>query len=333
MTTTRVYKSTDASAPTLPGQVGALKDLLKKILVGTSGVAYGTGPSQKLAAGWSNAFPAGETTTKIAFRNSLAAGGSGMYARLLDDGSMTGGAKEAGLFSYAAMTDVDTGTDQAPTTAQMSAGVVLRKSATADGTARPWIVIADERTFYIWIDSLPGTNTEKTVGGAGDFESLVAGDGYAYFSVGCSAQNTNGRALAALGCGTAFDASTSGWFVGRTFAQTGTAVIARPVSSAGMANVAVLNAIGGNQTTQADPGPNGKRMYMPLYLGHNGGYRGRLRGMYGPLNNLIAVAGGTMDTGVVAPGSDLVILSCFGNSGTSSSTEGRLAVETVLPWS
>lgn len=135
-----VYKSTDTSAPVLTGLAGALITVLDAILV----TGYGT----KAAAGWGKAFTG---TNLAAYR---APSGARHYLRVDDSASGTHAAgKEAFLRAFEAMTAISTGTMPFPTTTQLASGCFVRKSITADATARPWVCVADERTFYFFADS------------------------------------------------------------------------------------------------------------------------------------------------------------------------------------
>lgn len=135
----RVYRHTDASAPVLTGQVGSMSALLKACLVN----GYGA----KAAAGWSNPF-SGAAGQEV-FRP-----GSGVrhFFAHDDSGPGAGTFKEARIFGWETLTAWATGAGQFPTTGQSAAGVVDLKSSTADGTARPWVVIADDRTCYAFCD-------------------------------------------------------------------------------------------------------------------------------------------------------------------------------------
>lgn len=172
MTTTRIYRSTDTGAPTLTGEVGSMYALLRACLVGTSGIAYGTGPNEKAAAGWSVAYsdPSGN---KIALQNSVAEGGTGMVLRIDDNGSGSAGAREALCAVYSSMSDIDTGNDRTPASAVVSVGSVWRKSNTLNGTARAWTIVADELTVYVCLHD-DGAGTPGTYA-AGDFDSEVPG--------------------------------------------------------------------------------------------------------------------------------------------------------------
>lgn len=140
-----VYQSTDTSALTLNGTAGSFYALIKAIAIGTSGTAYGSKPS----LGWTSVYDNG--TNKIAIRSSSASSPQPRF-RFDDSGGGTGGARQCFLRGYAAMSDVDTGTGAFPTTGQSTPGIVIRKSATADSTARAWIIVGDARGMHVFID-------------------------------------------------------------------------------------------------------------------------------------------------------------------------------------
>src|SRR5438309_11659795 len=79
--TVRVYKSTDASAPALTGQVGSLTALLDAILVN----GYGT----KTAAGWTIGFT---TTKKLAYLHNLTGANNACGTYLCVDDPVLGAA-------------------------------------------------------------------------------------------------------------------------------------------------------------------------------------------------------------------------------------------------
>jgi len=284
MTTTRVYKSTDSSAPVLVGGVSSLIDLLDKCLV--------TGYGAKTAAGWTKPFTG---TNKAAFRNSVAAGGTGMYLRVNDSGSGTGGAREALCRAYLTMSDVDTGTIETPTVAQLAASIVCRKSNTVDSTARAWVLIADERTFYLNIDNgtLGGSGTISCkVFAAGDINSHVAGDAYPFFITGNVTQHGAGNhgysdgivAPAGLQAFSAAPSTTAG-YIARGHAGSGSpinfglAVMTHPNSSGvpiGATNSTVM---------LANPSPGSGLLYFhPAFVCAESSVRGVMRGVYCPLN-------------------------------------------------
>ena len=129
-----VSQSSDPGAIQLDGQVGSLVGVLDVVLV---------------AAGWSIAF----TTTNIrAYRQPATTDGAlRAYLRVNDAGPGAGGAREARIVGYETMSDVNTGTLPCPTVATMPNGLFVRKSATADATQRTWLIVADQRTVYMWV--------------------------------------------------------------------------------------------------------------------------------------------------------------------------------------
>ena len=141
-----LYKSSDASAPVLYGANGAVITVLDAVLVNS----YGAKP----AAGWTKPFAA----ANLASYRQGTPGAPQYYLKIRDDAPGVGAAKEARIRGFESMTAV-TATDNAadgldpfPTVAQDADGSIVRKSATADGTtARPWIIIGDQRTFYFCI--------------------------------------------------------------------------------------------------------------------------------------------------------------------------------------
>lgn len=169
--TVRYYASTDASAPSLQGIVGgvyssgwadgSLLNLLDKCLV----AGYGS----RTAAGWSIPYTG---TSKGVFRPGS---GTRFYYRFLDDGSATAGARECIVRGYEAMSDVDTGTGVGATGFPTGANRYVRKSDTADSTARVWEMYADERTAILMIN-YAGTTYEGYY--FGDFYSYLTTDAY-----------------------------------------------------------------------------------------------------------------------------------------------------------
>ena len=148
-----VYMSADSGSPALTGQTGSLISLLDACLV--------TGYASKPAAGWSKpAFPA--TSSLGAYQQ---ASGSRLFLYINDSGPVTTSAaqgKEAwatgwenitAYTSSAVSASVGAGTGQFPLPSQVltTGHYVIRKSATTDSVARPWIIFADAYTMYMFI--------------------------------------------------------------------------------------------------------------------------------------------------------------------------------------
>jgi hypothetical protein len=142
--TTRIYYSTDSSAPVLSGTTGSLITLLDAVLVN----GYGS----RQAAGWTKPY-SDAGAYKAVFRQG---GGNQKYLRIRDDGVLPN-VRHADCRFFKTMSDVDTGTGQFPSTSLTNHNI--SKSYTADSTARPWIIIATDRSFYIWVQ-LNTANTD-----------------------------------------------------------------------------------------------------------------------------------------------------------------------------
>lgn len=183
-----VYRSGDPGAPALNGTAGSLIAVLKACLVD----GYGS----KLPAGWSMPFSSGSPITKAVFKQGPKTGLPQYHLRVVDDGTLTAGGREAALRAYETMTGIDTGTNEFPTSSQLAAGAICRKSHTADATARPWMLLADDRTFILLIYHASGFNTSYGSAGYGyggmyfgDYVPVSASYAYRCVLIAKSAQN------------------------------------------------------------------------------------------------------------------------------------------------
>jgi hypothetical protein len=167
-----VFKSTDASAPVLTGQVGTLVALLDACLVS----GYGATAS----LGWAKAFTG---TNKAVYRSP---DGTRFYLRVQDDGPGARVGGQARAVAYESMTDVDTGVDPYPTVAQRSDGLLWDKSATADATARAWSLVGDGKRFALLVQGAgsPSYLDRWDCWFFGDILSYKAGDAYHSMIVG-----------------------------------------------------------------------------------------------------------------------------------------------------
>lgn len=146
-----VYRSTDVGAPVLNGLAGSLVTVLDAVLVNGYNLADADVSKRRPGAGWTKAFTA---TNKAVYRNLATGTGVGDYFRVDDTGANTLAlGQEARCRGYEAMTTVDVGTGLFPTAAQAANGIIVRKSDATDNAARPWLVIADNRTFYLLVKS------------------------------------------------------------------------------------------------------------------------------------------------------------------------------------
>lgn len=279
--TVRLYKSTDASAPSLTGQAGSLTTLLDAVLVN----GYGS----QTAAGWTIAYTG---TNKRDYRQGS---GSNSYYLDVDDSAPTT-AKEARMRGYEAMTALATGTQAFPTAAQSSFGTVCRKSTTADATARVWYCVADATCFYLFVDTGDFTNPAYSMAfHFGDFFSYKASDAYGCAIIGRSAENTGANANEALPAlnpiSAALTAAAPGHYVDRMWTGAGGSIGFGKHSSAlacwSSDNLNYKPTCSGTAAAVcAYPnGPDGALELAPFWIGHNGSIRGYLKGLWVPCHN------------------------------------------------
>lgn len=134
MATPTIYRSTDSSAPIITGEVSKLRLALNAILVD----GYGS----QAAAGWTKAYE-DSGNHLVAYRT-----GSGLQRYLYLNDAPT---QVSELRGFGSMTSIVTDTATNPFPRLAVATVKCRKSVTANSTARPWICLATNNTFYLII--------------------------------------------------------------------------------------------------------------------------------------------------------------------------------------
>lgn len=316
--TVRYFRHDDPGAPTLTGEVGSLTNLLRKCLVGTAGVAYGSKPS----AGWTEEF-VGAAANIAVFKNNEDEGGCGCYVRVNDNAPPADGACTAEVTIYGHMTAVDTGT-------LGSSAVYHKKSWTLNATPRPWLVIADGRTAWVFT-----VDTGGNKGGGGDANS-VSLVGFGDIDSFLPAANTNRYFL----LGNIIPAPQWGGFIpalSLTGMTAGSLCVALPnggVVDSGYLGRPWMNGgtygIGGSSSAVA-AGVAGSYLLMRgavIFAGASSAPVGRIRGLLLPLSSLTDIpAGGEMvGSGVVVKGG------ANGDGNYSSDYTFRVAIDHVGPW-
>lgn len=136
--------------------------------------ATGTITAKLAPAGWGK--PGAEANLG-AYRGSA---GNRHVLRVDDTGTM-----EARAVSAEWLTDIYTYGPISPVATQLSGGVYWRKSNTADGVARPWVLIADDRLMYLFASFSDTTGAAGYEGYVyGETSSLRADDAYHTLIVG-----------------------------------------------------------------------------------------------------------------------------------------------------
>lgn len=132
----------------LNGDKKVLSVSTTQVTFATSGIsdqtATGSITAKVSPLGWTKPF----SGTNLAAYTPTDAGSYGMYLRVDDTGTTDGR-----VVGYEGMTDINTGSGAFPTAAQLSGGQYAGKSSTANNTARNWILVGDERMFYLWVET------------------------------------------------------------------------------------------------------------------------------------------------------------------------------------
>lgn len=326
-TTTRYYSYDDVGAPVINGTAGSLIDALRTMLVGTAGVAYGS----KASAGWTEPFSASGNTT--AFRNDSTKG-TGAYLYVDDSGPGSGGAREARAWMYKTMSALGTGTVPVPNATQSSVGVVVRKSSTLDSTARPWFMVADELTAYMFINDV-GTAfyapppLSATSFHCGDYVTFLAGDTYNY-CIGARKveSSTSGNTSGAIGMA---------WSL--TSAPTYPPYVGLSPSGVSDSYYSALlvpgttNAVGGSYAATYPMPVTGENAFAVPYICAQAALVGRYRGLVAPLNRWDNVAG--LKSGDAIPfvtGRPIDSVLRYFPTFSSSNAQTAMFVESVSEW-
>lgn len=262
--TVRLYRSDDAGAPTLNGTAGSLIAVLDACLV----VGYGT----QTAAGWAKAFSG---TNLAAYR---AAVGNRMYLRVDDTP-----AQFPLLRGYEAMTGVSAGTGPFHTDAQ-APGCYACKSSTADTTARPWIVLADEQAAYVWANHggtvLATPSTTVACFFFGDIVSYKPADQYATLLIARNSASTS-AGFEQLGRLATSASVMAGHYLARNSAGVEGAAACN-VQAAMPGSASFMGAGGG---PYPDPVTGRLNLARAPVAESNHAARGHLPGLFNPLHN------------------------------------------------
>lgn len=350
--TVRVYRSSDAGAPVLSGTVGSLIGLLDACLVN----GYGA----KAAAGWTKPYTSG--ANKAAYRMATGGGRTGFYLSVDDNGPGAGGAREAFLTGFQTLTAFNTGTGQFPSSGQLNIGttpagaVIARKSSTADATVRQWTIVADESVVYLFLETIDYTAPDARVSCCamfGDIFSYAATDNYKCMLIGRNGVNDGGSSYEMMNWlnGSISTNTAPGHFMAA--AQTG---LSTSLPCGKHTDVAKLGSLAGNkgsgttrqfngahglgaaQATSVNlqyPNPtDGGLLMAPLWVNHNYGVRGYMKGAWAVLQSRPVNPGDTFaGTGALAGKTFQAIGVPAGYFGTDGGDFGILAIEVSDTWS
>lgn len=302
-----IYRSTDSSAPTLNGITGSLLDVFNACLV----TGYGSRPG----AGWTKPFP--DTSSYGCYKIPT---GSALSLFVADNGPGAGVGKEARMTGWDSLTSIlagaATGSNQFPTSAQLAIGpgaVVVRKSVNATAAAVSWLIAADSRSMYGFVQS-------DTAGiwqgfSFGDFYSIKTGslDSFNCMIVGKAVENTATATGDRLDSLSAINSAVTGHFAAHTFSGGGTSIT---VGKHGDGVKGSTSALLGSVTY---PNTSDNGLYVsPVWVVENGTsvIRGRMRGFYQILHAITSFSDGQTFTGLGSyAGKSFLLLKQSGNSG------------------
>jgi hypothetical protein len=296
---------------------------------------YGSG-AQATPAGWTKPYT-GTNIAAFLMGAGTIGGTAQMYLQVTDTGTNT-----ANIVGYETMTAISTGTGLFPTAVQIATGMFVYKSQTADATARPWIVIACERAFYAFIfgaSTLWGT-TNSTYDAQFGFGALVSykpGDAYnCFIQGGMSASSFSSSMGSSNSIRSATGVPTStGYYVARSFTQTGTAINASKIVPSTTSFIDVTYPFGRNAGfNYPELLTASMRMARVVSCENDGSgnnyvvQRGYLPGLWSPIHSLPQQGFETYVGNNDVAGKNFIMLTCNANSATT----GYGLFETTGSW-
>lgn len=253
------------------------------------GAATGSITSKLAAAGWQQLYAG----TNLAALNPSVVEASGCVLRIDDTGTLNSRVR-----AYEAMTDVSSGVGLTPLESQVEGGLYWPKSSSANATARPWIVIADERGFYIAVD--PTGTGRYTLSYSGDIASLKSGDAYGYLLTGNQSDQAAASTVPDGCCGYSGRSARGGAYLVRAHTAIGQSIAAQRLGAHHNGSTADVYAGTPGYSVGAYPnGANNGLMTSALEL-HSLGIRGTLPGLLHPVQD----CGNAFATGTIVDGTD-----------------------------
>lgn len=254
-----IYRWDDASAPVLNGTAGSLIALLDACLV----AGYG----DKASSGWTKPYTG---TNLAAFR--MPAGTNQHYIRVNDTTTTYAIAR-----GYETMSDVNTGTGDFPTVAQVASGAYVVKSSTADAVARNWVLACNGPIFYLFVDAV-STGLHGHVTCFGQIVSYKVGDAYGTIIIGTSSTSYTTHSFQLIN---STGATISTHYLARTHTQLGTSIACGKGADASKANQSTM---GVNGLTYPHP-VDGGLWIAPISVHESSlAIRGALPGVWSPLH-------------------------------------------------
>ena len=315
--TVRVYRYDDVGAPVLSSSVASsLIALLDACLVN----GYGA----KASAGWTKELSG---TNIAAYRQGA---GSRFYLRIINEAGVTK-ARAVGYHSMASLWD---GQYDFPSTSQLSNGVyvTLAKAATLNGD-KPWVLVADEKRFYLWVgfafasaSALSDSSVGQGIFFFGDLTSFKANDPYCCQIIGSPATYDDVESFSEIA---ALSSVKNGHYIaGSSSGVPGSIQNGKIADYYGCGSVTVI----GRSTAIAYPDPVSGGINLSRVMASNGtavkAVRGSFPGLWAPMNALPGVNGDIFTGSGELSGREFILLDCASSSGT----KGRVAIEISDTW-
>ena len=286
------------------------------------GAATGTITSKAAPAGWQELF-AGALANVIALKPSVVEA-TGCVLRVDDTGTIN-----ARVRAYEAMSDISTGVGMTPLESQAAGGLWWPKSATANATARAWILVADARGFYLAV--APAGGDRYTLLFAGDIASLKSGDAYGYLLTGNQGDQTNAYSVPDGCVGYSHRSARTGAYLVRFYTAIGQSTAAQRLGAHHNGSTADVYAGTAGYSLGAYPnGANNGLLTGALEL-HAAGLRGTLPGLLHPVQD----CGTSFATGATVDGTDDLAgrrLLAIRTGPPAGGTVGTVFIDTTGNW-
>ncbi len=286
------------------------------------GAATGSITSKVAAAGWQELYAG--TANVLCLKPSVVEA-TGCVLRVDDTGTTN-----ARVRAFESMADAATGVGPTPLDSQIAGGLWWPKSGSANSTARPWILVADERGFYLAVD--PQGTGRYTLLYAGDVASLKSGDAYGFLLTGNQADQTALTTPPDGCCGYSHRSARGGAYLIRAHTAIGQSVAAQRLGAHHNGSVAdVYAGVAGYSVGTYPNGPNNGLMTGPLEI-YALGLRGTLPGLLHPVQD----CGNAFATGAIVQGTDdlagrrLLAIRVAPPSGAV--TPGTVFIDITGPW-
>lgn len=286
------------------------------------GAATGTITSKAAPAGWQELF-AGALANVIALKPSVVEA-TGCVLRVDDTGAIN-----ARVRAYEAMSDISTGVGMTPLESQAAGGLWWPKSATANATARAWILVADARGFYLAV--APAGGDRYTLLFAGDIASLKSGDAYGYLLTGNQGDQTNAYSVPDGCVGYSHRSARTGAYLVRGYTAIGQSTAAQRLGAHHNGSTADVYAGTAGYSLGAYPnGANNGLLTGALEL-HAAGLCGTLPGLLHPVQD----CGTSFATGATVDGTDDLAgrrLLAIRTGPPAGGTVGTVFIDTTGNW-